>query len=66
MKPEEANLSDWYDNQIVMQTLHISDRTLQYWRKKGILPYTKVQGKIFYHKSDIQNLLLNHYKTKKS
>ena len=38
----------WIDNQDVLQTLHISKRTLQTFRTNGTLPYSKVQGKFYY------------------
>ena len=54
-------ISDWVDNQFVMQNLHISIRMLQNLRADGILPFSRVRGKIYYRKQDIQNLLANNY-----
>jgi len=51
----------WIDNQDVLQTLHISKRTLQTFRKNGTLPYSKVQGKFYYKVSDIEELLQSNY-----
>lgn len=51
----------WIDNQDVLQTLHISKRTLQTFRKNGTLPYSKVQGKFYYKVSDIEKLLQSNY-----
>ena len=44
----------WLDNQDVMQTLHISKRTLQTFRDNGTLPYSKVGGTFYYKVSDIE------------
>lgn len=51
----------WIDNQDVLQTLHISKRTLQTFRKNGTLPYSKIQGKFYYKVSDIEELLQSNY-----
>lgn len=51
----------WLDNQDLMQLLHISIRTMQKLRSHGILPYSKINGKVYYRASDIKNLLNIHY-----
>lgn len=60
---------NWIDNQDVMFALNISKRTLQNMRDAGTLPYSKVNGKIYYKVSDLEDLLeKNHsmnYKTGK-
>ncbi|WP_332457676.1 helix-turn-helix domain-containing protein [Petrimonas sp.] len=59
--------ADWVDSQDVMQKLHISVRTLQYWRTNRLLPYSRIRGKIYYRKSDILTILQNNYNgTRKS
>ena len=50
----------WLDNQEIKTMLHISDRTLQKWRDGFILPFYKVCGKIWYLKSELDELLLKH------
>ena len=50
-------LDDLIDKQIVLQTLHISDRTLQNWRSTGKIPFYKVGGKIFYKQSELAQML---------
>ncbi|QEC70095.1 helix-turn-helix domain-containing protein [Panacibacter ginsenosidivorans] len=61
-KNETATISDdiWLDKQDVLQRLHISARTLQNWRSSGLLPYSKIKGKIYYKETDIEILLLQH------
>ncbi|QAA81215.1 MULTISPECIES: helix-turn-helix domain-containing protein [Aequorivita] len=51
----------WIDNQDVMQTLHISQRTLQTLRSNGTIPYSKIRGKFYYKVSDIEKLLQANY-----
>ncbi len=51
----------WLDNQDVMQTLHISKRTLQTFRDNGTLPFSKVGGTFYYKVSDIEEILHNNY-----
>lgn len=55
---------DWLDNQEVLQTLHISPRTLQSYRDNGTLPFSKIEGKFYYKASDIENLLQSNYTNK--
>lgn len=49
----------WLDGQDVMQRLHISARTLQYWRTNHIIPHSKVGKKIFYKESDVNAMIEN-------
>jgi hypothetical protein len=58
---ENSNLNQWIDGQIVMQTLHISSRTLVRLRTRGVLPFSKIGKKIYYNTDDIQNLLRKNY-----
>jgi hypothetical protein len=58
--PEEI----WIDKQEIMMRLHISNRTLQTWRSKGILPFARIGKKIFYKESDLRNLLNAHLRHK--
>ncbi len=51
----------WIDSQDVLQTLHISKRTLQTLRDNGTLPYSKVKGKFYYKVSDVEQLLQDNY-----
>ncbi len=51
---------NWVDGAQVMQMLNISKRTLQQWRNAGILPYSRIQGKLYYKVSDLESLLENH------
>jgi len=56
-----SRIEDWFDNQDVMQILHISTRTLQKLRTNGTLPYSRIGKKIYYHRHDIIKILSTHY-----
>ena len=59
--PAETPLEDWIDGQVVMQRLHISPRTLQTLRTNGTIPFSRIRGKIYYRKQDIQKILSDNY-----
>lgn len=62
LKNSNTELKDtWIDNQEVMQSLHISKRTLQTFRTNGTIPYSKIQGKFYYKVSDIEQILQDNY-----
>jgi len=57
-KKSELVLADvWLDKQDILQRMHISSGTLFKWRKKGLLPYSRIFGKIYYRESDLLKLL---------
>ena len=45
---EDTGLKNWMDNQDVCDVLHISKKTLQVYRDKGLLPFTRIKHKMFY------------------
>lgn len=47
----------WLDNQEVCLMMNISKRTLQTYKDKGLLPYSKLNRKNYYKRSDVQALL---------
>ena len=47
----------WLDGAEVCQMLHITKRTLAEYRFRGILPYSKLGGRVFFRLSDIENYL---------
>ena len=62
----ESFTEEWIDGQDVMQTLHISKRTLQSLRDSGTLPYSRINGKFYYKLSDLESLMEKNYSHKKS
>ena len=54
----EPQTSDGYmDSADVCRVLNITKRTLQSYRDKGILPYTRIGGKFFYRERDLADCL---------
>lgn len=51
------NEERWLDNQEVCLMLGITKRTLQSYKDKGLLPYSKLNRKNYYKFSDVQRLL---------
>ena len=47
----------WLDNQELMQSLHVSESTLQRWRQEGRLPFAKIKGKIWYLESEVDLMI---------
>lgn len=48
---------EWLDNQEVCMMLNITKRTLQNYKNKGVLPYSKLNRKNYFKRSDVQTLL---------
>ena len=53
---EDLGLKNWLDNQEVCDVLRINKKTLQAYRAKGILPFSRIKNKLFYKPEDIQRL----------
>lgn len=52
------NEEKWLDNQEVCLILGITKRTLQSYKDKGILPYSKLNRKNYFKYTDVQALLI--------
>lgn len=50
-------------NKDLMKIFSITDATIRNWERKGILNPIRIQGKVFYERDDIDNLI-NKYKGK--
>lgn len=57
--------NEWLDGQEVMQMLHIKVETLKNWRRSGVIPYSKLGGKLYYNLPEIKQLLLQNKQGKK-
>ena len=51
------NKEKWLDNQEVCLMMNITKRTLQTYKDKGILSYSRLNRKNYYKLSDVQALL---------
>jgi len=52
---------EWITSDQVMKILKICHRTLNSLKSSGKLPYSKVQGTIYFRTVDIENLLKQNY-----
>lgn len=62
---QRCRTEKWMDNQEVCEILRISKRTLQVYREKGLLPFTRIKNKFFYKPEDVQNMLESSYHPQK-
>ena len=55
------------DNQDLCLLLKVSNRSLQRYRSSGILPYRRIQQKVYYLESDVHQFISQEfvYKSKK-
>jgi hypothetical protein len=53
----------WLDSPHICQLLRISKRTLAHYRETGLLPYSRIGGKVYYRLTDIENYLEEHVVT---
>ena len=51
----------WLNKKEACRILRVSERTLQTYRNNGIIPYSRIQGKIYYKLEDIKAFFDNHY-----
>ena len=56
VKPEE----DLWDNADIIRNWKVSERTLAEWRRKGMISYVRVSGKIWYPKEARENFIRDH------
>lgn len=56
-RPDMLFKDEWMDGHDVCRALNISDRHLRTLRESGLLPYSRIQKKIYYKVSDLKTLL---------
>ena len=54
--------SEWMNTVEASHALRISAKSLQRLRNCGSLPYSRVHGKVYYKKSDLEQLLERNYR----
>ena len=59
----KSELNEWLDNQDVCILMNISDRKLLSLRQKGLIPFSRIDRKVYYKKEDILNYMRNNLKT---
>lgn len=57
INPDKEGLSEWLNGEEACALLKISSRTLLSHRRKGIISYSLFNNKIYYKKSDIEQLI---------
>lgn len=57
------NMKSWLNRKEACQMLRVSERTLQTYRKTGVIPFSRIQGKIYYKAEDIKAFFEDHYQT---
>ena len=55
----------WMENRQVMSVLKLSKKTLQTLRDKGILPFSRLNGKLYYKTTDIFTMLESNYENER-
>ena len=63
LNSSKPDLSEWLDNQDVCILMNISVRKLLSLRQKGLIPFSRIDRKIYYKKEDILNYLRRDLKT---
>lgn len=63
MKKTHAQVlsEEWIEKEQVMSILKIKSRKLQSLRDSGTLPFSQIDGKIYYKTSDVELLLKSGY-----
>lgn len=61
---EDQQSFDYIDNADLLRILKISARTAQEWRDRGILVHSKIGAKLYYRKSDVEQMLMAHFNKK--
>ncbi|MDU7569279.1 MAG: helix-turn-helix domain-containing protein [Bacteroides sp.] len=59
----KSELNEWLDNQDVCILMNISDRKLLSLRQKGLIPFSRIDRKVYYNKEDILNYMKKNLKT---
>jgi DNA-binding transcriptional MerR regulator len=60
LSSSKSELNEWLDNQDVCILMNISDRKLLSLRQKGLIPFSRIDRKIYYKKEDILGITLKH------
>ena len=63
LNSSKSELNEWVDNQDVCILMNISDRKLLALRQKGLIPFSRIDRKIYYKKEDILSYVRNNLKT---
>lgn len=59
------NGDELLDNHDLCKLLRVTKRTLQRYRKRNLLPFYKIDGRMYYKKSEVMEFFKNHNPRKK-
>lgn len=59
-QPPDADVKEWLTNAEAMSFLGLSKSSLQRYRARGVLAYSKFGANIYYRRSDLVDLLERH------
>ena len=62
LNSSKSELNEWLDNQDVCIFMNISDRKLLSLRQKGLIPFSRIDRKVYYNKEDILNYMKKNLK----
>jgi hypothetical protein len=54
---EENQVDHWLNSAETADLLRVSRRTLLEYRSKGLIPFSRIGGKLFYKRSDLLKML---------
>lgn len=63
LNSSRSDLNEWLDNQEVCILMNISNRKLLSLRQKGLIPFSRIDRKVYYKKEDILNYMRINLKT---
>jgi len=55
----ERNEDKWLSTGEAAAELNVSERTIMNYKSAGIIPYSKVGGRLYYKRSDLEKVLEN-------
>ncbi len=61
IRSKEPIEKEWLTSEEVMEIFDICDRTLQNWRDKGVIGFSKINNRTYYDRDDVKALLRNSY-----
>jgi hypothetical protein len=59
--PDQSSSDTWLDLEETMKFLKVSRSTLQIYRDKGMISFSQVGNKIYFRRSDLDELRESHY-----
>lgn len=58
---EKERHEEMVDSEVICNVFKISKKTLWNYRKKKLIPFHKIAGKVFFYVSEVEQALKEHY-----